>query len=134
RNGAEAVDAELGAIRVVLVAGAGRDRIGALLRDRRLRRVLLIGVGVAFLQQVIGINTIIYYAPTILKTLGFADSAALIANAGLGALTVVVTVIMLLIVDRVGRRRPLIYGAISMAVAMAALGWVFFAVGVRSGG
>ena len=132
RNDAGEADAQLAEIRAV--AAGGRERIGALLRDRRLRRVLLIGVGVAFLQQIIGINTIIYYAPTILKTLGFADSAALIANAGLGGLTVVVTVIMLLVVDRIGRRRPLIYGAVSMAVAMAALGVVFFVAGVRNGG
>ncbi|HJP74982.1 MAG TPA: sugar porter family MFS transporter [Pseudonocardiaceae bacterium] len=102
-----------------------RPSVRVLLGDRRVRRVLLVGVGVAFLQQVIGINTIIYYAPTILTTLGFGKSAALLANAGLGALTVVVTVIMLLVVDRIGRRRPLIYGAIAMAVAMAALGTAF---------
>jgi MFS family permease len=40
-------------------------------------------------------------------------------------LTVVVTGIMLLVVDRIGRRRPLIYGAIAMAIAMAAMGTVF---------
>ncbi|HEX3782848.1 MAG TPA: sugar porter family MFS transporter [Pseudonocardiaceae bacterium] len=127
------VDGELAQVRAVL-DGPTRPSIGALLGDRRLRRVLLVGVGVAFLQQIIGINTIIYYAPTILKALGFANSAALLANAGLGALTVVVTVIMLLLVDRIGRRRPLIIGAISMAVAMAALGTVFSVAGLKGGG
>ena len=101
------VEGEVARIREVL-GGGGRSSVAALLGDRRLRRVLLTGVGVAFLQQVIGINTIIYYAPTILTALGFGKSAALLANAGLGALTVVVTVIMLLVVDRIGRRRPLI--------------------------
>jgi sugar porter (SP) family MFS transporter len=123
------VDGEVARIREA--AGSG---VAALLGDRRVRRVLLIGVGVAFLQQVIGINTIIYYAPTILTALGFGKSAALLANAGLGALTVVVTVVMLLVVDRIGRRRPLIYGAIAMAVAMAAMGTVFSVVGLKGGG
>lgn len=118
------VEGEVGRIQAVL-AGPARPSVRALLGDRRVRRVLLVGVGVAFLQQVIGINTIIYYAPTILTTLGFGKSAALLANAGLGALTVVVTVVMVLVVDRIGRRRPLIYGAIAMAVAMAALGTAF---------
>jgi sugar porter (SP) family MFS transporter len=127
------VDGEVGRIQAVL-DGPTRSSVGALLGDPRLRRVLLIGVGVAFLQQVIGINTIIYYAPTILTALGFGTSAALLANAGLGALTVVVTVIMLLVVDRIGRRRPLIYGAIAMAIAMAALGTVFSVVGLKGGG
>ena len=130
-GGADAVDTEVGRIQAVLDRPA---RPSALLGDRRLRRVLLVGVGVAFLQQVIGINTIIYYAPTILTALGFGKSAALLANAGLGALTVVVTVIMLLVVDRIGRRRPLIYGAIAMAIAMAALGTVFSVAGLKGGG
>jgi MFS family permease len=66
--------------------------------------------------------------------LGFGKSAALLANAGMGALTVVVTVIMLMVVDRIGRRRPLIYGAVAMAVAMAALGTVFSVAGLKGGG
>lgn len=130
RRGDEAdVESQLAEIRTVLGNVVTRQGVGALLSNRRLRRVLLVGVGVAFLQQVIGINTIIYYAPTILKELGFADSAALLANAGLGALTVLVTVIMLLLVDRIGRRRPLIFGALGMAICMVALGMVSFAAG-----
>ena len=127
------VDGEAARIQAV-VDGPARSSVAALLGDRRLRRVLLVGVGVAFLQQIIGINTIIYYAPTILTALGFGDSAALLANAGLGALTVVITVIMLLTVDRIGRRRPLIYGAIAMAVAMGLLGTVFSVAGLKGGG
>lgn len=127
------VDGEVGRIQAVL-DGPVRPSVRSLLGDRRLRRVLLVGVGVAFLQQVIGINTIIYYAPTILTALGFGTSAALLANAGLGALTVVVTVIMLVVVDRIGRRRPLIYGAIAMAIAMALMGTVFTVAGLKGGG
>jgi sugar porter (SP) family MFS transporter len=127
------VEGALVQIRAVL-DGPARPTVSALVGDERLRRVLLVGVGVALLQQIIGINTIIYYAPTILTALGLADSAALIANAGLGTLTVVTTVIMLLVVDKIGRRLPLIYGAIAMAVAMAVLGTVFSVAGLKSGG
>ncbi|WP_037347283.1 sugar porter family MFS transporter [Sciscionella sediminilitoris] len=122
-------DAETALAEIRALLGGTRTPIGALLREPSLRRVLVIGVGIAFLQQIIGINTIIYYAPTILTTLGFADSAALLANAGLGALTVVVTVIMLLVVDRIGRRRPMILGAIGMTICMLALGTVFLGSG-----
>ncbi|TCP54182.1 sugar porter (SP) family MFS transporter [Tamaricihabitans halophyticus] len=111
-----------------------RTKAMELLRDRRLRRILVIGVGVAFLQQILGINTIIYYAPTILVDLGFEDSAALLANAGLGLLTVIVTVVMLLLVDRIGRRRPLIFGAVGMSGCMATLGLVYFTGGITGGG
>ncbi|MQA10923.1 MAG: sugar porter family MFS transporter [Pseudonocardiaceae bacterium] len=121
-------------IRTVVAEQGARTKVTALLRDRKLRRILVIGVGVAFLQQVIGINTIIYYAPTILTELGFDDSAALLTNAGLGALTVVVTVIMLLLVDKIGRRIPLILGALGMTACMAVLGLVFLAGDISGGG
>lgn len=105
------------------------------LSSKRLRSILYVGIGLAFLQQIIGINTIIYYAPTILKNLGFTDSAAIIANAGLGALTVVVTVLMLLfVVDRIGRRRPLIFGSVAMGAAMLVLGIIFLSGTFNIGG
>ena len=100
-----------------------------------LRRLLFIGVGLAFLQQIVGINTIIYYAPTILKQIGFKNSTALQVNVAFGTLTVIVTVIMLLfVVDRVGRRRPLIIGAFAMAVWMFVLGVIFESAGLNGGG
>lgn len=132
-RGPEELDAELTEIREVIAAERTRVGFRELFADVRLRRVLLLGIGLAVFQQIIGINTIIYYAPTILKKLGFASSAAILANAGLGALTVVITVLMLVyVVDRVGRRRPLILGAIGMCASMILLAVVFFS-GVSGG-
>jgi MFS family permease len=100
-----------------------------------MRRILAIGVVLAFFQQIIGVNTIIYYAPTILTKLGYKSSAAILANAGLGGLTVLVTIIMLLfVVDRVGRRMPLVLGAIGMAACMVLLGLTFLTAGFSHGG
>ncbi len=126
------LDAEIADIqRVNAVQHVG---ISEILADRRLHRLLLIGGGLALLQQIVGINTIIYYAPTILKSIGYKSSGAIIANAGLGGLTVAVTLFMLLfVVDRVGRRTPLILGAIGMAAAMALLAILFYSSGVKGG-
>ena len=133
-RGAAETEAELAEIVRINEAERTSPGFAEVLRDTRLRRILLVGVGLAFLQQIIGINTIIYYAPTILKTIGFTDSAAILANAGLGVLTVIVTVIMLLwVVDRIGRRRPLIYGAVGLAAAMALLGALFYSTGLAGG-
>lgn len=46
------------------------------------RHVLLVGVGLAVFQQVTAINTVIYYAPTLLANAGFGNAAALLANVG----------------------------------------------------
>jgi sugar porter (SP) family MFS transporter len=128
------VETDITEIRRV-AAGVGRwGELAALWRTPALRRILLIGAGLAFLQQISGINTIIYYAPTILTKLGYKSVAAIAANAGLGALTVAVTVVMLVfVVDRIGRRRPLIVGALGMAACMRLLGLTFLTAGFSSG-
>lgn len=128
------LEAEISEIRRVHEDSGQRVGFGEILRDRRLRKVLAIGAGLALLQQVIGINTIIYYAPTVLKSIGFGDSAAILTNAGLGGVTVVVTVIMLLLVDRIGRRLPLIIGAAGMTGCMLLLAAVFLTGGVGGAG
>lgn len=119
------LEVELAEIRSVNEADRHQLGFRELLAQPKLRRLLFIGASLALLQQIIGINTIIYYAPTVLTDLGFADSAAILTNAGLGVLTVVVTVVMLLLVDRIGRRVPLIFGAIGMTLCMVMLAVVF---------
>jgi sugar porter (SP) family MFS transporter len=95
------------------------------LGTRELRRPLLVAVGLAALQQLVGINTIVYYAPTILRSAGFGDSASLFNSVGLGALSIVTTLVTVRVVDRFGRRNLLLLGGIAMLVSMAALGGLF---------
>ena len=106
---------------------AERHRAGArdLWRDGRVRRILVIALAMAVIQQVIGSNTIVFYAPTILKAAGFADSAALLNSVGLGVLSIVVTFVTGRIVDRVGRKPLLLIGLVMMVLSMATLGTVF---------
>lgn len=88
----------------------------------RLRRVVLLGLGLVFFQNFIGINTIIYYAPTLLTTLGFGTSGAILANVGIGVVNVLMTLPALRMIDRVGRKSLLAVGSIGMLVSMLALG------------
>jgi sugar porter (SP) family MFS transporter len=92
------------------------------------RGALIAGVGLAVIQQVTGINTVIYYAPTILQSAGIPSaSGAILATAGIGLVNVVMTVVAMLLIDRVGRR-PLLLGSLAgMAVALAVLGFGFLA-------
>ncbi|MFI6347067.1 sugar porter family MFS transporter [Streptomyces sp. NPDC050560] len=109
----------------------------SLFRSRPLARLLLAGSVLGVLQQLIGINAITYYAPSVLKGIGFSDTAAVTANVGLSALGLIATVVMAyVVVDRVGRRLPLIWGALAMAVSMLVLALVFLGAhdGKVSGG
>ena len=91
-----------------------------------LRPAMIVGIGLALFQQVTGINTVIYYAPTIFQSAGFASaSAAILATAGVGIINVLMTVVALLLLDRVGRRPLLLSGMAGMVVSLAVLGTAF---------
>jgi len=86
------------------------------------RRMLFLGVSLAVLQQVTGINTVIYYAPTILQQAGFGSAAqSILATAGVGVINVLMTVVAVRYLDRLGRRRMLYAGVVGMVVALAML-------------
>lgn len=95
------------------------------LGTRALRRPLLVAVGLAALQQLIGINTIVYYAPTILRAAGFGDSVSLLNSVGLGALSILTTLVTVRVVDRFGRRNLLLLGGFVMLLSMAVLAGLF---------
>ncbi|PLS29200.1 sugar porter family MFS transporter [Bifidobacterium parmae] len=84
------------------------------------RPALVIGIGLAIFQQVMGCNTVLYYAPTIFTDVGFGVSAALIAHIGIGIgiFNVIVTAIAIAIMDKVDRRTMLIVGAVGMGVSL----------------
>jgi sugar porter (SP) family MFS transporter len=105
---------------------ADRMSLGELLRARWLRRNLVFAGVLAVFQQLIGINTIVYYAPTILKAAGFGNSAAIFNSVGLGMLSIIMTVVAARVVDRVGRKPLLLWGLVGMVASMAVLGVVFF--------
>ena len=86
------------------------------------RPALLVGMGLAILQQIVGINTIIYYAPTTLTNVGFGNSAAIISNLGIGVVLVGMTLVAIRIIDRVGRKPLLLTGAVGMFLSLAVLG------------
>ena len=91
-----------------------------------IRPALIVGVGLAIFQQITGINTVIYYAPTILEKVGFSAGGAIAATAlGVGVVNVGFTILAVYIVDRVGRRPLLLIGLIGMVVSLGLLGAVF---------
>ena len=88
---------------------------------------LVIGVSLAIFQQVTGINTVIYYAPTIFQFAGITSaSSAILATVAVGVVNVILTIVAILLLDRVGRRPLLLIGLAGMTFSLTLLGAVFF--------
>jgi sugar porter (SP) family MFS transporter len=109
------IDAEIREVRELSQREGGlRDLVSP-----RVRPLLMVGVLLAVFQQITGINTVIYYAPTLLQGAGFGNSGALLANVVNGAVNVGMTIVAIWLLDKVGRRPLLLTGTAGMAVGMA---------------
>jgi SP family galactose:H+ symporter-like MFS transporter len=95
------------------------------LLDPTLRPLLVIGIGLAVLQQITGINTVIYYAPTIMQQTGLSASSSILSTVGVGAINLIMTVVAVALIDRVGRRPLLIASLTGMVLSLAGLGLAF---------
>src|SRR4051794_26322931 len=103
-------------IREVEQEEEGGTGVRALWRAKWVRPALLVATGLAVFQQLVGINTIIYYAPTTLTNVGFGKTSAIYANLVIGVINVILTVVAIKIIDRVGRK-PMLYGGVAGVVA-----------------
>jgi sugar porter (SP) family MFS transporter len=124
RTGDDDAEGELAEIESVL-SEERRGGIRALLRPS-LRPALVIGIGLAVIQQIVGVNTVVYFSPTILTYTGLHANDAIAQALSVGITNVVFTVIAVLLLDRVGRRALLIVGTAGLTVALATLA-AFFA-------
>jgi SP family galactose:H+ symporter-like MFS transporter len=90
-----------------------------------IKPAIIVGISLAIFQQATGINTVIYYAPTILESAGFGSSAASIfATMIIGLVNVSFTIIAIFLLDRMGRRPLLLIGLAGMSGALITLGIV----------
>ncbi len=115
RNDEDDIDGEIREVQEVSRKQAGTRE----LLSPSIRPLVFVGVMLAVFQQITGINTVIYYAPTLLQGAGFGNSAALLANVVNGAVNVGMTIVAIWLLDRAGRRPLLLSGTAGMAVGMA---------------
>ena len=87
--------------------------------------MLIVGLGLAIFQQIVGINTIIYYAPTILSFSGNSTASAISQTVVIGVTNVVFTIVAVLLLDRLGRRVFLLVGTVGLTVSLVVLGAFF---------
>ncbi len=124
---AAGADAELKDIEASIQHSEERGRLSDLLHPS-LRAALVVGIGLAILQQITGINTVIYYAPLIIQSAGIPSaSGAILATAGIGVVNVLMTIVSMWLIDRAGRRPLLLTGIAGMVVTLFALGYAFHA-------
>ncbi|MEU7818060.1 sugar porter family MFS transporter [Pseudonocardia sp. NPDC049154] len=102
---------------------------GAAMRDLRafpwMRRILWIGCGLATVQQATGINTVNYYAPTILESTGLGASASLVLTITVGVVAIIGTVLGIVLLGYINRRPLLLTGFSGVAAGHAVLGLSF---------
>ena len=102
----------------------GRVTLSEVLQ-RRMRRVLVIGLGLGFFQQATGINAIFYYCTTIFSMAGAGRGAALSQAIWVGIVNVAFTIVAMWLIERLGRRPLLIVGTAVMSLALFTNAWLF---------
>ncbi len=107
---------------------AEEDKSRAKFREvfsKRMKTVLIIGFGIAFFQQITGINAIFYYAPMIFEMAGGGKDAAFLQAIILGLTNVVMTIVAMFLIDRLGRKPLLIIGSLGITISLGIVGFSF---------
>lgn len=120
-------DQEIGRIEAAL--NAGRSGSWSALFGGRMRFVMVFAAGLAFFQQITGINAVLYYLPTIFAQAGGGLASAFRQAAVVGAVNLGMTLVAMRWIDRLGRKPLLVLGTSGMAAALLAIGWAFRAAG-----
>lgn len=87
-----------------------------------IRKLMFVGFGIAIVQQITGVNTIMYYGTQILTDAGFASDSALTANIANGVISVLATFVGIWLLGRVKRRPMLMAGQIGTTAALLLIG------------
>lgn len=125
-GGAQYADAATAEIQSTLAGEAAQRVRFAELLSPKLRKVIVLGVGLAVFQQWCGINVIFNYAEEIFKAAGYDISSVLKNIAWTGSVNLAFTLVALGVVDRGGRRPLMLFGAAALAVIYTVLGFGYF--------
>jgi SP family xylose:H+ symportor-like MFS transporter len=88
-------------------------------------RVVLVGIALSVFQQLVGVNTVLYYGPKIFESMGYYMDAAFLGILIACMVNLMFTMVVVLLVDKIGRKPLLLFGGIIMGISMLALGSLF---------
>jgi len=101
-------------------------------KNKYFRSAIFLGIGLQIIQQLTGINVVMYYAPTIFKIAGFASGAEQMwGTVMIGCINVLATFIAIAFVDRLGRKPIMYAGFVVMGISMLMVG-VCFKIGLEN--
>lgn len=100
----------------------------------RVRPIIWVGIGLAILQQFVGINVVFYYGAVLWQAAGFSESDALFTNVISGAVSIGAVFITFFLVDKIGRKPLLWFGSIGMTITLALVAFAFSGAPVNEAG
>jgi sugar porter (SP) family MFS transporter len=134
-SGKAQAEKDLGAVQASLDAESHLEK-GAIkeLFLPAMRLVLTIGIVIAILQQITGINSVFFYAPMIFEQSGIGKDASFMQAVLVGIVNLVATVVAIALIDKLGRRPLLIAGLVIIASSMLLLAYSFHSATYGPGG
>jgi len=126
-SGEEEALKEIGAVKVSMKADTKTEKVSlSELFVPAMRLVLMIGIVVAVIQQITGINSVFFYAPMIFEQSGIGTDASFVQAILVGLINLVFTILAMSLVDRLGRKPLLGIGLTGIAVSMFVLAFGFY--------
>jgi len=100
----------------------------------RLAPIVWVGIGIAALQQFVGINVIFYYGNVLWESVGFTQQDAMKTSVLSSVVNIASTVIAIALVDRLGRKPLLLAGSVGMFITLGIMAAIFGTAGLDSHG
>src|SRR5690606_35681015 len=91
----------------------------------RVRPIIWVGIGLAVLQQLVGINVVFYYGAVLWQAAGFSENDALLINVVSGSVSIAACFITFVLVDKIGRKPLLWVGSLGMTITLALVAYAF---------
>ena len=126
-SGMAGMEKEVQEIKKSIQADQQKERIAVSeLFAPAMRLVITIGVVVAILQQITGINSVFFYAPMIFEQSGIGTDASFVQAILVGLINLVFTLLAISLIDRIGRKPLLVFGLSGIVISMAVLAFGFY--------
>ena len=101
---------------------------------RRVAPIIWAGLGIAIFQQLVGINVIFYYGNMLWQSVGFTENDSMLLNVLSSVINISMTIVAILLIDKIGRKPLLVIGSVGMTFSLALLTYCFLTAGVDQNG